>query len=1012
MMSIMRRKALLSICIALLSASTLPTRAVTVTINNLVYNIDTSKSTAVVQSAYYGMNYSGYIIIPQSVTYQNKAYTVVGIDDSCFSRAEIEGITIPSTVTSIGKNAFYLCEKLKKINIPNSVTTIGESAFSNSSISEITLSTSLKSIPKNAFYHCENMTHIELPNSVTSIGESAFAYSALVSISFPSVLNSIGSSAFKSCKNLNEIVLPNSVTIIGPSAFAYSAISRITFSSSLGSIGASAFAYCSNLDNIVLPNTLHTLGQDVFRSCSVLSKIELSSSLRIIPEYAFANCIKLTEINLCEGVTTLRSRAFWECNSLHKVIFSSTVNSIKSDAFSGCNNLECFEVAENNNSFCAVDGVLYSKSMYTLWKYPPIKEGGKLYLPESVQEIADEAFYGVTSLFSIEEAPNLRRIGNSAFAFSNLSYINLPSCLTQIGDLAFMGCHLGTLVFPSGITKLGDGLFCEKGYVSVLFLLCKIDENCTALRGLTDNTTIYTPASQVDLVSNLCKARVFPIGTWPDLIDVTSYLKGVEFRLNPEAEEKPILTFIYGDGSAIKPDDDGVYHIYDLDLNTKYEIRGWFFKNIYSYYQPLGTVQTLRPTVSGSVVKATETTLTFEVSAMSDKTCQPTEYGIYCNGNYHVADKDGKVTVNGLNPGRTYNVSAYARYGEYYISSSFSAYTTSINLWVTQTELTPTTFACTGSYKTEETQIEQSGFLDQESDGSHLRLTGLIPDKQYTVTFFVRTTNGGQYTQALTFTTPKVTIETQNTKVVSKGTAIVCAKTNLGDDDSAEVGFEWRKLDAPDIIPSKTGTAILYEGSMEGIIRNLDATSYYKVRPYFIDSAGKTYYGEWTGFDPNEFSYFEATVHTYANVQVGQGQATLRGYALGGTDDIIEQGFEYWRLRQNNASSARRAPEDGRIVVKATGQRMEATITGLDDNTVYGFRAYAKTATQTTYGEEIEFTTPIASGIERTEAEVLSSDERKGVYTLSGQRLDIDESALNSLPRGIYIVNGRKVVVK
>lgn len=966
-MSIMRRKALLSICIALLSASTLPTWAVTVTINNLVYNIDTSKSTAEVRSPLSGMSYSGTITIPSSVTYQGKSYAVVKVADHCFLQTEIQAVEIPNSVTTVGKNAFSSCKKLERVTMGNSVTTIGDNTFSYSSISEVVLSSSLKSIPQYAFYRCENLTHIELPNSVTSIGGYAFGSSGL---------------------------------------------SSIAFSSSLSSINNNAFDHCKNLETVTLPNSVSSLGKSAFYNCSSLTKVTLSTSLLTVPEYAFSWCEKLTEIDLCERISTVQTGAFSGCNSLTKVTLSSTVKTIKAGAFSGCNSLECFEVTENNNSFCAVDGVLYSKSMYTLCIFPPAKKCDKISLPESVREIADEAFYGVKSHFAIYDATNLQSIGNRAFAFSELYYIDLPTCLKRIGDSAFQGCHMNSLVIPSGVTLLGRYLFTEGGYVSYLLLLCKIDESSNALLQLNTECKIYTPASQVNIVKNLFQGEVYPIGTWPEVIDVTTYMKGVEFRLNPEGEEKPEKVLFFGKGSTITPDADGMYRLYDLNINTNYEIKGLFFAGAIGYYQPLGTVQTLRPTVSGSVVKATETTLTFDVSAMSDKTCQPTEYGIYYNGEYHIADKDGKVTVNGLNPGRTYNVSAYARYGDYYISSSFSAYTTAINLWVTQTELTPTTFACTGSYKTEETQIEKSGFLNQESDGRHLRLTGLIPDKQYTVTFFVRTTNGGQYTQALTFTTPKVTIETQNTKVVSKGTAVVCAKTNLGDDDSADVGFEWRKLDAPDIIPSKTGTAILYEGSMEGIIRNLDASSYYKVRPYFIDSAGKTYYGDWTGFDPNEFSYFEATVHTYANVQVGQGQATLRGYALGGTDDIIEQGFEYWRLHQGSASSARRAPEDGRTVVKATGQRMEATITGLDDNTVYGFRAYAKTATQTTYGEEIEFTTPIASGIERAEAEVLSSDERKGVYTLSGQCLDINESALNSLPRGIYIVNGRKVVVK
>ena len=55
---------------------------------------------------------------------------------------------------------------------------------------------------------------------------------------------------------------------------------------------------------------------------------------------------------------------------------------------------------------------------------------------------------------------------------------------------------------------------------------------------------------------------------------------------------------------------------------------------------------------------------------------------------------------------------------------------------------------------------------------------------------------------------------------------------------------------------------------MEGYIRNINSNYLWKFRPYYTSNAGNTYYGEWKGLDPSDYSYFEPTVHTYATINV------------------------------------------------------------------------------------------------------------------------------------------------
>ena len=97
-----------------------------VKVNGSYYDI--SGTTAIVTSG--GKEYSGDIVIPESITYGNSKYSVTSIGEFAFHYCYgLTSITIPNSVTSIRKSAFEGCSSLTSVTIPNSVTSIGDDAF-------------------------------------------------------------------------------------------------------------------------------------------------------------------------------------------------------------------------------------------------------------------------------------------------------------------------------------------------------------------------------------------------------------------------------------------------------------------------------------------------------------------------------------------------------------------------------------------------------------------------------------------------------------------------------------------------------------------------------------------------------------------------------------------------------------------------------------------------------------------------------------------------------------------
>ncbi len=180
----------------------------------------------------------------------------------------LENVTLPNQLESIGDFVFNECSALKKLDIPQSVTSIGGNAFNKcgelTTVNFLGQVPQLNSIGRHAFYECQKLADLTPPDRLTSIGESAFyRCNALTSIRIPDNVVTIATKVFQECSGLVTVVLPKNLENIKDLAFSNcSALANFVYAGSalpMPTVDKSAYSVSSRLKYLFLPNYTSTI---------------------------------------------------------------------------------------------------------------------------------------------------------------------------------------------------------------------------------------------------------------------------------------------------------------------------------------------------------------------------------------------------------------------------------------------------------------------------------------------------------------------------------------------------------------------------------------------------------------------------------------------------------------------------------------------------------------------------------------------------------------------------------
>ncbi|MBR2444899.1 MAG: leucine-rich repeat domain-containing protein [Clostridia bacterium] len=430
------------------------------------------------------------VVIPESVTYEEKTYKVTEAAYRAFyNNTKITSVEFGGNMVKFNDQVFNGAKNINRVNYTGTLeqwfntyfganTTNGNDTanpinyaknlyINGNLLTELVVPSTVTTINPHLFRNCESLTKITIPNTVTAIRSNAFSgcvniaefkYTGTINewvknISFgneSSVPVTVNSKVYFANVQLEaDFTLPEDVTSINAYAFAKFPFVSVKLHNGLlyNKIGNYAFSQCTVLESVQLPSNLTRVTHGMFNGCTALNDIVIPETVTNFVNYCFQNCSSLETINIPSGAKEFGQYSFKGCSSLYYIngtngvlIFNEGTTYVNSFAFSECDRLEYVE------------------------------------FPSTIKNVGQGAFCYCNNLKLVSFDKVNAKITNAIANGESYTKVEFPSCGV------FKGCpSLVAMSIPEGTTSLPDRF---------------IAENCNSL------TAVYMPDSMQTLRLN------------------------------------------------------------------------------------------------------------------------------------------------------------------------------------------------------------------------------------------------------------------------------------------------------------------------------------------------------------------------------------------------------------------------------------------------------------------------------------------------------------------------------
>lgn len=410
-----------------------------------------------------------------------EGFPVVSIKDGALKDSlTLKSVELPSSVVSIGENAFEGCLNLKTVNLEN-VTTIGDNAFNN----------------------CEKLTDVYLNDNTTNISSTAFTGCEALYINVDNYTNqkayAIANSVDYKCSTNDGLNYyrdynddSNQINILSfTSSFTEVVVPEQIDESNVVIIDENAFADNTDIISVTLPSTVTDIKANAFSGCTALETVQMTGVVNIC-EKAFYNCVSLTTVTVSDALVTVGDYAFDGDEKLTSFYFGDSITSIGNGAFRNTTPIAVM----SENTYINKSGYSYEYVNKNKYKYYPNNDDTyDYYVINYVATITK--YKGNDTVVSIPETIDTYKVENvGEHSFENNSIIQtviFPKNIKIIEAYAFNNCaELSTVSFTEGLRSIGEYAFANCPKLNSVSLTNVVKYTSTSFDNTTNISIIQT----------------------------------------------------------------------------------------------------------------------------------------------------------------------------------------------------------------------------------------------------------------------------------------------------------------------------------------------------------------------------------------------------------------------------------------------------------------------------------------------------------------------------------------